>query len=279
MTVAESAGLGPRLDVGGLTINFEDVGDGPPVLVLNGLGASSDMLAGFRRSLARKRRVITFDVPGVGESEPWRRPATMVDYVDLTLEVMDHLELQRVDLTGYSWGGVLAQALAIHRPQRFDHLVLISTGTGATTIPGHPIVPFILTNHARYVSPRLLRLAAPMMYGGDIRRPKNGGPRLEGLWTAHPPTPRGYLGQLTALWGYTSLPSLRAIPHPTLLLTGTDDPIAHHLNTRLMGRMIRNSTVEIIPEAGHLVPVTRPEQTASRVERFLSGANSEGEDT
>lgn len=268
MKVGESAHQ--RLDFGGVTINFEDVGDGPPVLLLNGLGASLDMLESFRKALASQRRVVTFDVPGVGESEPWRLPVTMADYVDLALGVMDRLELRRVDVVGYSWGGVLAQALAIHRPQRVGHLVLISTGTGATTIPGHPMVPFVLSNHGRYVSPRLLKAAAPMLYGGDIRNSRNGGSRLEGLWTAHPPTTRGYLGQLSALWGYTSLPSLRAIPHPTLLLTGTDDPIAHHVNTRLMGRMIRNSTVEIIPDAGHLVPVTRPEQTAALVERFLN---------
>lgn len=271
MKAGESAEVKQWLDIGGRRINCEDVGHGPPVLVLNGLGASIDMLQAFRRSLARKRRVITFDVPGVGDSPRWRLPVAMADYVDLTLKVIDRLELSRVDLVGYSWGGVLAQALAIHRPQRIGRLVLISTGSGATTIPGHPAVSFLLASHARYVSPRLLKAAAPMMFGGDIRKRRNGRPGLERLWTAHPPTATGYMGQLGALWSYTSLPSLRSIPHRTLLLTGTDDPIAHDLNSRLMGRMIRNSTLEVVPDAGHLLAITRPEWTAGRVEAFLSG--------
>jgi pimeloyl-ACP methyl ester carboxylesterase len=261
------------IDVNGRSLRVEDTGSGKAVLLLNGLGASTDMLAEFRKSLAATRRVVTFDVPGVGESEPWGLPVAMTDYVDLTLEVMDRLDLRRVDLVGYSWGGVLAQAVAIHRPQRVNRLVLISTGTGATTIPGHPIVPFILSNHARYVFPRLLRAAAPMLYGGDIRNRENGSSQLEELWTGHPPTTRGYLGQLGALWGYTSLPSLRALPHRTLLLAGTDDPIAHHANTRLMGRLIRSATVDIIPEAGHLLAITRPQWTADRVDTFLAGSD------
>ena len=112
-----------------------------------------------------------------------------------------------------------------------------------------------------------------MLYGGDIRKWANGSSHLEGLWTAHPPTTRGYLGQLGALWGYTSLPSLRALPHRTLLLAGTDDPIAHHANTRLMGRLIRRATVDIIPEAGHLLAITRPQWTADRVDTFLAGSD------
>lgn len=271
MSSAASEAVDGFLNVAGRQIRVEEIGSGKPVLLLNGLGASTDMLGEFRRSLAPKRRVITFDVPGIGESDPWRFPVTMADYVDLTLAVMDGLDLSRVDLVGYSWGGVLAQAIAIHRPQLVDRLVLISTGTGATTLPGHPVVPFVLSSQARYLSRRLLRAAGPMLYGGDVRKKTK--IDLEELWTAHPPTTRGYFGQIGALWGYTSLPSLRALPHRTLLLTGTDDPIAHHANTRLMGRLIRRSTVDIVPEAGHLLAVTRPQWAAERVETFLAGSD------
>ena len=79
----------------------------------------------------------------------------------------------------------------------------------------------------------------------------------------------GYLYQLLALW--TSLPWLWTIRQPTLILMGRDNPLVPVVNGRILASLIPNSRLEIIDD-GHLFIVTRPDETAQRIEKFPSDA-------
>ncbi len=84
-------------------------------------------------------------------------------------------------------------------------------------------------------------------------------------------SPRGYLYQLAAGAGWTSLPFLPLIVQPTLILSGDDDPIIPLANARIMHRLIPNSTLHVY-NGGHLGLVTEAAELAPVIGRFLAGA-------
>ena len=80
----------------------------------------------------------------------------------------------------------------------------------------------------------------------------------------------GYMYQLLAMVGWTSLPWLRSLRQPTLILMGRDDPLVPVVNGHILARLIPNARLEVIDD-GHLFIVTQPLETARRIERFLEG--------
>jgi pimeloyl-ACP methyl ester carboxylesterase len=82
-------------------------------------------------------------------------------------------------------------------------------------------------------------------------------------------TDLGYLYQLLAMAGWTSLPWLRSLPQPTLVLMGIEDPLVPPINGRILARLIPNARLQMIDD-GHLFMVTRPGETARIIEEFLS---------
>jgi pimeloyl-ACP methyl ester carboxylesterase len=80
----------------------------------------------------------------------------------------------------------------------------------------------------------------------------------------------GYLYQLLALTGWTSLPWLRSLTQPTLVLMGRDDPLVPVVNGHILARLIPRARLQIIDD-GHLFFLTQPQHTAAMVERFLAG--------
>jgi hypothetical protein len=82
----------------------------------------------------------------------------------------------------------------------------------------------------------------------------------------------GYLYQLLAMSGWTSLPWLWSLPQPTLVLMGRDDPLVPPINGHILAGLIPNAELRMI-EDGHLFIVTRPAETAAVIEAFLADAN------
>ena len=78
---------------------------------------------------------------------------------------------------------------------------------------------------------------------------------------------RGYLYQLLAMTGWTSLPWLWSLPQPTLVLMGSDDPLVPPINGRILARLIPNAQLRMIDD-GHLFMVTRPAETAASLKSF-----------
>ena len=86
---------------------------------------------------------------------------------------------------------------------------------------------------------------------------------------SRPPTPWGYISQLYAVAGWSSLPWLHRIAAPTLVVTGAKDPIVPPINARLLGARIPNSTVHVVPDSGHLLLMDRAALTAQIISDFL----------
>jgi len=239
---------------------------GPPLLIFNGIGANLELLEPFVDALAGVE-VIIFDVPGAGGSPAPLMPYRFSNLCVLADRLLSHLGyVGQVDTLGVSWGGALAQEFARLYPQRCRRLVLAATSPGVLMVPGRLSVLSKMIGVRRYSDPEYLRRVGADLYGGAFRDD----PALLDEHGRHmqPPRGRGYLYQLLAAWGWSSLPWLGAVRQPTLVMHGADDPIVPLVNARILAARIPNAELHVLDD-GHLFLVTGAENTARVVGAFL----------
>ncbi len=246
-------------------------GPGPkrtPLLLMNGIGARLEVLQPLVDELRPELEVIRFDVPGVGGSPPPVLPyhyAMLASLVDALVRELGH---DRVDVLGFSWGGGLAQQFAVTRARRCRRLVLAATGTGVLMVPARPGVLVHMLTPRRHRDPAYAQSIAGELYGGTMRaHPERAGHVLHA--TAHSGSLRGYLYQLLAIAGWTSLHALPLIRQPTLVLSGDDDPLIPTVNARILARGIPHARLHL-HRGGHLALVTEAAELAPVVDAFLS---------
>jgi poly(3-hydroxyoctanoate) depolymerase len=245
-------------------------GSGRPLLLLMGIGGNLEMWAPFEAALdPRAVQTITVDAPGTGGSSPYRFPRRMGGLASTMDRLLDALGYDDVDVLGVSFGGVVAQQLAHQAPHRVRRLVLAATGPGLGGVPGSPGVLLALATPRRYTQPDYFRRIAGRVYGGAARRDPDA--TLHGSLArfAHAPSMRGYLAQLYAITGWTSVPWLCRLPQPTLVVAGDDDPIVPLVNGRILHRLIPNSRLHVVAGGGHLFLLEQPAEVAALVTDFL----------
>ena len=257
--------------VGGRTLRVAvRPGDGtlPPLLVMNGIGASLEVLQPFVDALDPRREVIRFDVPGVGGSPRPVLPYTMMTFAPVVAGLLTELgHREPVDVLGFSWGGGLAQQFAVQHRRRCRRLVLAATGTGMLMVPAHPRVLSKMLTPRRHRDPGYARRIAGEIYGGTMRdHPERAAQALHAHTRLGPQ--RGYYYQLAAGTGWSSLPMLRMIRQPTLVLAGDDDPIIPVVNARVMARLLPDARLHLY-RGGHLALVTEAHDLAPVIEEFL----------
>jgi len=241
-------------------------GNQPPLLMFNGIGANWELAKPFLEALTHTTAII-FDVPGVGGSPVPSLPYRPSTLARLAADLVAELGHSEIDVAGVSWGGGVAQQLAHQYPRLCRRLVLAATSPGAIMVPAAPSVLWKMATPRRYIDKDYMRKVASEIYGGEFRK----NPSLIG---AHASAMRGarnvgYLYQLLAMTGWTSLPWLWSLPQPTLILMGSDDPLVPSINGRILAFLIPNAQLRMIDD-GHLFMVTRPAETAAIIEAFLA---------
>jgi poly(3-hydroxyalkanoate) depolymerase len=266
---APRAGLEqPALKIGDLELNVDvrpGNGSGRPLLVCNGIGASLHILDPLVDALDPTIEVIRFDPPGVGDSPAVPFPYGLPQMATALDELLDELGYDEVDIMGYSWGGALAQQFVLQRGSRCRNLILVSTSTGAWSVPGTPHA------YREMLIPRELADAADAAVLAEFISANPGADRKRSAFTAaHQPTDlRGWLYQLSAVMWWTSLPFLPLIKQRTLVVGGVDDPIVPPANAMILAGLIPHSTLALVP-GGHLEIVTSASDLGSRINTFLS---------
>lgn len=217
-------------------------GDGEPLLLLNGLTRPLESWTPFTQAM-RGRRVISFDVPGVGESPAPLVPLTMPTLARLAEAVLDEADVERADVLGFSHGGAIAQQLAVDAPERVRRLVLVSTSCGVGAEAGR--------------QGSLRALAAP---------------RDERSWPR--PDVIGVMWHALAISTWSSIPFLGSIAAPTLVVSGDHDRVVPPSNSRLLARRITTAELVLLP-AGHDLQRGAPvELLADTVDEFLPRKDS-----
>lgn len=238
-----------------------------PLLLLNGIGGNIELLRPFAEQLSGTE-VITFDVPGVGGSSSSLLPYRLSDLARLVSRLIVQLGYEQVDVLGVSWGGMLAQQFAHSFPARCRRLILAATSNGAFAVPGNPYALLMLAEAARHADPAYLARHAGAIFGGVFR--DNPEYALNHVGEIMPPRTLGYLWQIFAATGWTSMHWLFTLRQPTLIMAGRDDPLVPAINARIMKYLIPDARLAIL-DCGHLFLMTQGELVTPVVRSFLAG--------
>lgn len=261
------------VQVGPAKIRVAVLGEGPPLLLLNGLGANLEMWEPLVDRLPG-RQLVLFDVPGTGESPPLRRPVRLRGFAAIVVRLMDELGIDRADVLGYSWGGALAQQLVHQAPSRVRRLVLSATMPGVGGQAPTPWVMALMATPARYYSKTYLRLVAPLIFGSHPDKAADS-PHGDARLT-RPPSLLGYSQQMYAISGWSSRPWLRTLTPRTLVLAGRRDPLVRPRNAVILARAIPGARLHLL-DGGHLFLLEQPEDACPVIAAFLDEPESEEE--
>jgi pimeloyl-ACP methyl ester carboxylesterase len=224
----------------------------PPVLMCMGLGGWLELWDPLRSRLAADGlTTVAFDAPGVGDSPAPPVPWPLVAHGHLALRLLRHLGMGRVSVLGLSWGGLLAQHLAITAPHRVRRVVLASTNYGLGSLPGSPRGAMAMLDE------RASRLGyRERVSGGD--RP----------WGSR----RGRLFQIVSLAGWSSLPLLPLMRQPGLVIAGDRDEITPLFNAKVIAFAAPRCQLHVVPGGGHGMMLEPSTELARTVSTFLRAA-------
>jgi pimeloyl-ACP methyl ester carboxylesterase len=265
----------PKTHANGIDIYYETYGAGEPLVLIAGLGYSSWMWHKMIPGLAQHFQVIAFDNRGVGETDKPAGPYTAQLLADDLAGLLNALGIARAAILGHSMGGFIAQAFALSKPELVSKLILSATNFGGPcAIPVTPEALAVLTDTKSDPIERLRRgiLISCAPGFGDAH------PEIVQAWldfrVQHPIDPAGYQAQLAiglALMAEDACfePKLKTIVAPTLILFGEHDKVVPPGNAELLARQIPNSTIRILPNAGHFYPFDAPDAAVIAIVEFL----------
>ena len=248
---------------GRVRIAYHTRGTGTPIVLLMGLGLPGMLWQDLTDELVDSRfKVVVPDNRGTGHSDaPWP-PYAMGEMADDVVAVMDAARVDSAIVMGVSFGGMLAQHVALNHPDRVDGLMLVSTTCGVPT--------------GRHASLEAVWLLLKMVFAGtwvtfeeaqrlfahpeSTQRLRTFLERIEDVMEELPTPPWAILGQLLAVLFHHTGPELRRIRVPSWVVTGDSDFLIPAENSEIIAELIPGATLQIVPKAGHIVVHERPEQ-------------------
>ncbi len=232
-----------------------------PLVILSGIGMNLEMLEPIASRLP-DRRIISFDMPGIGQSPDPIFPYT-IPHMALTLAaLLDRLRIDTVDLLGISWGGAVVQQFAFQHRARTGKLVLAATSAGGTMIPGNASMLSQMLDPMEYSVEKALRRNLAAFYNG-------GGADRVSLNAAMAPSPLGWSCQLAAFAGWSSAPFLPLLAMPVMVMGDADDQLVPPGNAHFLHNSIPGSRLEMTEGGGHLFMLARPDSFVGKLTGFL----------
>lgn len=253
-------------------VHVREVGEGPPLLLINGLSAHTAMWGPLEHSL-EGFRLVEFDLPGAGASDiPWR-PVSIPRLARLAAAVLDHAGIGQADVLGYSMGGMVAQQLAVDLPARVRRLVLLATSPGVGAVQGDLKAVLNIMTPLRYFSPKAYEKTVGSLVGGRARRDPHFVAEQGTLRRQHAPSWRGYTGQLASMARWSGLPLLSQISQPTLVVAGDDDPLTPLANGMMITHLLPEGRMVICNDEGHLMPLDPDSAAHPMIREFLTATD------
>ena len=246
----------------GCSLSYESHGspDAAAIILLEGLGGD---IAGWRRNvphLASTLRVIAYDFRGNGGSDEPPGPCTMGTFVEDTIAVLDDLSVERVHVYGQSFGGMVAQELALAHPDRVRSLILACTHCGGTHMVPAPRDPVPKTEPWRSLYAPRFPDDHPEHVAEDLR-----------IGARQPRHPVGGRRQWEAMQAFDTYDRLPAIVAPTLVLQGTEDRLVAPGNAEVLASRIPGAELRWLEGAGHLYHSEQADAADAAVLDFIAG--------
>lgn len=262
---------------GGLTLWWASEGpsgtpaDNPlPLLLIQGLGYSSDMWFRVLAGLSQSRRTLRFDNRGIGRSSMTGSSWAVEDMADDALTVLDAAGIERAHVFGVSMGGLIAQELTLRHPGRVAGLVLGCTHPGGRdAVRMDPAAATMLMERSSKSYREAAEASVPFLYEqsdedeieADLKA------RLR-----YPMRAAAYWGQLDAMRRHDgTLSRLSGITSPTLVIHGTADKLVQPGNAPLIADAVPDAKLEWLEDAGHVFWTDQTDRTIALVNGFLDG--------
>lgn len=251
-----------------VALNYRDEGVGAPVLLIHGVGSDLESWDGVLSHLSPDRRYIRFDLRGHGRSRRTPGPYELADFVADAVALLDHLEISRVAVIGFSLGGLIAQALALAHPNRIQCLALVSTVGGRTpeeqagvndraeTLAREGALTHLANAVDRWFSPEFVAAYPEVLEARRQKSLKN--------------DPDCYVAAYRVLAGNDLGQQLSAVTVPALIMTGENDIGSSPRMAHFIHQQIAGSLLHILPRLKHSVLLEAPDQVAALIEPFLT---------
>lgn len=273
MTPLATSDFRGTLVVDGVELHVDHlIGEGTPLVLCNGIGANLELLDPFIEALAaqqgRRIPIIRFDVPGTGGSPMARCLPRMRGLARLVRDLVLELGYDQADVLGISWGGALAQEIALREFELCRRVVLCATSMGVVMVPARPSVLLTLASPLRHFRPSRIRETGARIYGGGFG--DNSELTARFAESSRAPNPFGYYAQMFAACGWTSAHRLPRLRQPALIIAGDDDPIIPLVNVRIMAALLREASTHVVRGGGHLALLTHPDHLAPLIHEFVT---------
>lgn len=250
-------------------VAVETEGDGDPVLMIHGLGGTSNVWCPVLPAFARNR-TIRPDLPGSGRSGRVEGKLSIDRYVQAMLRVLNATGAERAHVVAHSMGTIVAMHLAVAAPKQVRSLALFGPlasppdaarpalrARGAKALEGgeaamQEIADALVQSATSSETKQRRPIAVAMVRESVMRQPADGYARsCEALAEAQ----SADLGKLDC---------------PSLLVTGDEDQVAPPQAVRMLGERIAGARVEILQRCGHWTTVERPEACNDALRRFYA---------
>ena len=259
----------PRITSGDAQLFYEDLEQGPPVVLLHAFPANHEMWLPAAEMLCTHYRVILPDVRGHGDSEPGEGPATMEKHAADLARICDDADIKRAVFAGISIGGyILFEFWRQHR-DRVRGLILCDTKAQGDSEEGRKarlaaaedvlqrgpepflesMIPKLLGKTTQSTRPDLVEEARRMMR-------KMSAPGIAAVQRGMAARP-------------DSTATLKTIKVPTLILVGEEDNLTPVAEAELMQKNLRHSQMRVLAKGGHYSPFERHEAAGHEIRRFL----------
>ena len=266
-------------DVVGAETNYVELGEGPPVLLVHGLGGSWQNWLETIPHLAESHRVIAVDLPGFGASPmpPWG--ISMPAYGRFLHDFCERVGFGSGAVIGSSLGGFVASELAITEPDRVERLVLASAA-GVTWAQARREPAAVLGRLAAAAAPLAFRYRMEGLrrhrlrqaaYRGMVDNPRKLRPELLFEITEPALHAPGFYDAVTTLVGYDIRHRLVEIEVPTLVVWGRNDRVVPSPAAGLYKKLIGdNAELVVFDRCGHLPMLERPVRFNRLIDQFLN---------
>ena len=246
---------------------FSVEGEGEPLFLIHGIGASRASFAGLLPHLKKEFRVISYDLRGHGASPVPKPPYTLDDLVADLEALRAELGITKAHFAGHSLGGMIGPAYARKYPQHVLSLGLYSTAAFRTADDSTKVKGVVAAMRAKGI-PQVLETLKDRWFTTEFaqRRPEVIERRMQQVIDTDPEV---FLSVFDIYAETEMAPWLHEIKHPSLVLTGENDGGCNPRLNRQIAEALQNSELVILPVLRHAVLLEAADQVAPPVLDFL----------
>jgi pimeloyl-ACP methyl ester carboxylesterase len=263
--------------VNGIDLAFEVTGHGPPLILIMGYRLNSRAWPlDFVKGLANRFQVILFDNRGTGLSGKPTDGYALSNMAEDVCGLMDHLDIARANVLGYSMGGAIAQELVCNHPERVGSLVLCATLCGGpTAVYATPAVTRIMRDLDGLDPETIARRIWTVTYEPGYLAKNADKAEAQMRRELEQPTPLHAADlQFQAFADFDASARLGSIRVPTMILTGDRDILIRPDNSKILARLIPGASLNIIRGCAHRVFWEATDECVTRIRIFLERSES-----